>query len=51
MEINSAKMGADSLAENAPNTLKFILLICPIGQKFGILLKKGFFFLDKIDEI
>ena len=49
-------MDADCLAENAPNTPKFIQLICPIGQLFGILLKKGFTrflslcFLDEIDE-
>ena len=36
-------MGANSLAENTPNTPKFIQPICPIAltQKFGILLKKA----------
>ena len=29
----SAKMGADILPENTPNTPKFILPICPIGPK------------------
>ena len=33
-------MGADSLAENAPNTLKFIRLICLVGRKFGIIVEK-----------
>ena len=32
MEIN-AKNGADSTAENTPNTPKFIWPICPIGPK------------------
>jgi hypothetical protein len=38
----SAKMGADSSAQNTPNIPKVIHPISPIAQKFGISLRKGF---------
>ena len=36
----SAIMGADSLAENTPNSPKFIWLICPIGPKVWDIVEK-----------